>query len=197
MVLARKTKLACAAAAFALSLVAAITPSRAASLSCYERFDPTSPDRILQRGNVRRCDGLSQAHAKSDAADETLVLSPDGAKPYTYKLSTEKPYKRIKIANAKIVDAIPLTDRSVSLVPIGGSLGGGETNILFLDDENVTIKTLKVQVAGAVHIHNKPTLSGETTYQCWASGCWYAGESKYEGPAQVFRFINEDKNNNK
>ena len=76
------------------------------------------------------------------AAEQDSVAVTLGYASQPYKLKTAKPFKTAIPGDLKVIDLLPLGDRSIGIVP----QGVGKTNIVFLDETNAPIMDLNVLV---------------------------------------------------
>jgi len=122
---------------------------------------------------------------------DTLTLTL-GFASMPFKLEGGKPFTTIQIGDPKIVEAKPVSDHRFILQ----ALAVGTTNIVLLDEKNEAIKNVEIVVndggPSRVEVLNKPTLSGSTTYRCWATGCQYVKETEFVPTKNVSKVINQD-----
>jgi hypothetical protein len=98
-----------------------------------------------------------------------------------------KSYKTAKVDDPNIVDIYPLTDKKVRLEP----KGFGDTHVTFYDDSDGLIQAVHVQIEHPVAVTwPGPRTVGTTSFQCWATGCEFVGQTKYEEPAKVYHNYN-------
>jgi Flp pilus assembly secretin CpaC len=94
-----------------------------------------------------------------------------------------KPYRTAKVDNPNIVDIYPISDRKIRFE----SKGFGDTHVLFYDDNNELIQALHVQIEHPVQITwPGPRTVGTSSFKCWATGCEFVGQTKYDEPAKVY-----------
>ncbi len=110
-----------------------------------------------------------------------------------------KPFSKITISNPQIVDALPITDRSIVLQAIKQ----GVADVFFFDLNGKLIRDLAVQIDdfsdarqnpipdplarpySSVEIHNKALVSSQTNFRCGSDGCHYIGEITVTEPAPL------------
>ena len=146
----------------------------------------------------------SAAHAQQQAPQQRVggpmtqqtslpefVRVPRGIISATYTVDT--PYKTIQIGDPKVVDVLPITDRSFNL----HAQANGITNLVLFDEQGVAVKSVTVLVADpqnpAVHtvkIFNlSGQLSGSSHYECSVTGCQYLGASEIQRvPKEVIEY---------
>jgi Flp pilus assembly secretin CpaC len=146
----------------------------------------------------------SAAHAQQQAPQQRVggpmtqqtslpefVRVPRGIISATYTVDT--PYKTIQIGDPKVVDVLPITDRSFNL----HAQANGITNLILFDEQGVAVKSVTVLVADpqnpAVHtvkIFNlSGQLSGSSHYECSVTGCQYLGASEIQRvPKEVIEY---------
>jgi hypothetical protein len=104
---------------------------------------------------------------------------------FALRYKASKPFASAVVGNPEVVDALPHTDE-VLLIP---KAGGGETNILLLDNNGLQVANVWITVAsataraedGKVRIHDKlDDVTAFTNYQCSAAGCMRSSD-KMEG----------------
>jgi hypothetical protein len=104
-----------------------------------------------------------------------------------YRIDTREPFVTVNVGDTKILDVIPLTDRSLLLQ----GQKAGTTNVVFFDEMKQPIEDLTVSVdeqgAGFVKIHNKAMLNSYTMFNCWETGCEFVGENTVAEPAPLPR----------
>jgi Flp pilus assembly secretin CpaC len=74
------------------------------------------------------------------AADQTITLRL-GAKT---ALTLERPFETVLIGDPNIVDVHTLSDRRVTLEP----LGLGTTNLIFVDERSIAITNVRILILG-------------------------------------------------
>jgi Flp pilus assembly secretin CpaC len=98
-----------------------------------------------------------------------------------------KPYKTAKVDDPNIVDIYPISDQKVRFE----AKGFGDTDVLFYDENNDLIQALHVQIEHPVAITwPGPKTVGTSSFQCWATGCEFVKQTKYEEPAKVYHNYN-------
>ena len=113
----------------------------------------------------------------------TIALTVGGA-PRTIMVT--RPFKSVQIVDAKVVDAIALSDRDITFV----AKAAGSTPVQISDDNGVianlnvvvTEKAREVArerfdgVPGRVRIHNQAALGSFTIYSCTPTNCEHVEE---------------------
>jgi Flp pilus assembly secretin CpaC len=97
-----------------------------------------------------------------------------------------KHFRTAKVDDPDILDIHALSDEKVSLEP----KGFGETHVLFYDDDGDLIQAFDVQIEHPTKVTwpGPARGVGTTEFQCWATGCEFIKETKYEEPAKVYNY---------
>ncbi len=97
-----------------------------------------------------------------------------------------KHFRTAKVDDPDILDIHALSDEKVTLEP----KGFGETHVLFYDDNGDLIQAFDVQIEHPLETTWPGPAHGvgTTDYQCWATGCKFVGETKYEAPAKNYNY---------
>jgi Pilus formation protein N terminal region len=120
------------------------------------------------------------------AANEEIVFLERSMKPYRLY---EGPYTTIKVMNPRIVDVAAKTDSTVELYP---QQVGGETDVIFLDENKKTLRILHVEVKHPVDIlFEGGVKDNRSTYYCSLHSCQFLSATHYSYPEQVVRSIQE------
>jgi hypothetical protein len=102
-----------------------------------------------------------------------------------------KHFRTAKVDDPDILDIHALSDEKVTLEP----KGFGETHVLFYDDNGDLIQAFDVQIEHPVAVTwPGPRTVGTSSFQCWATGCEFVGQTKYEEPAKVYNNYNYNVN---
>lgn len=97
------------------------------------------------------------------------------------------PYRTAKVDDPNIVDIYPISDHKVRLEP----KGFGDTHVTFYDKNDDLIQAVHVQIEHPVTVTwPGPRNVGTTSFQCWATGCEFVAQTKYEEPAKVYHNYN-------